>query len=167
MALAVSTTSRTSRASSFRKWRIGALAGLSGGAAEVAWISLYGSLSTTNAAAVARGITATFSPEIAASSLGVASGTAIHMVISIILGIAAVVVMRVLMPTHRPAYLEPLVIVGLLIGIWAVNFFVLLRLINPGFVDLIPYQVSLASKVLFGLAAGSVLFLTDNLSAKG
>src|SRR6266540_3140434 len=61
----------------FRNCRIGAVAGLAGGGAEVLWIALYGSPSTTNAAAVARGVTATFSPELAASALGVASGTAI------------------------------------------------------------------------------------------
>jgi len=141
------------------------VAGLSGGAVELLWISLYGNLSTTNAAALARGVTATFSPEIAASALGVASGIAIHMVISVILGIAAAVMMRAFMPTHRPVYLEPLAIVGLLFVVWDVNFFVLLPLINPDFVGLIPYGASLASKV-FGLAAGSVLFLTGELAGR-
>jgi hypothetical protein len=41
--------------------------------------------------------------------------------------------------------------------VWGFNFFVLLPLISPDFVHLVPYPVSLASKLLFGLAAAEVL----------
>jgi hypothetical protein len=137
------------------------MAGLAGGAAEVLWVALYGTVSSTNAAAVARGVAATFSPEIAANPAGVMAGIAIHMVIAVILGIALVLAVRAFMPTRRQVHLEPLIVVGLLVGIWVVNFFVLLPLINPGFITLIPYGASLASKVLFGIAAASVFLATS------
>jgi hypothetical protein len=136
-------------------FRTGAIAGLVGGAAEVIWVSL----STTNAAAVARGVTATVSPQLAASGLGVAAGTAIHMLIALALGIAATIAIRSLMSADRPAYLEPLIVVGLLTAIWAFNFFILLPIVNPPFATLLPYGASLVSKVLFGIAAASVLMI--------
>jgi hypothetical protein len=37
--------------------------------------------------------------------------------------------------------------------VWAINFFVVLPVISPGFVHLLPLAVSLASKLAFGLAA--------------
>jgi hypothetical protein len=143
------------------------MAGLAGGAAEVMWVMLYGMVSPTNPAAVARGVTATFSPELAANPVGVMAGIAIHMVIALIFGIAVVLAIRALMSTRRQAYLESLIVVGLLVGIWAFNFFALLPRINPGFVTLIPYGASLASKVLFGIAAASVLMATSEPVATG
>jgi hypothetical protein len=77
-----------------------------------------------------------------------------------LLGIAIVLAIRSLIPAERQTYLEPLMIVGLLVGIWAFNFLVLLPRINPDFITLIPYGASLASKVLFGIAAASVLLAT-------
>jgi len=48
-----------------------------------------------------------------------------------------------------------------LIGVWAVNFFVVLPSIDPDFIHLVPYSVSLVSKVLFGLAAAEALRRQD------
>ena len=41
--------------------------------------------------------------------------------------------------------------------VWAVNFFVVLPVLSPGFVGLVPYEVSLLSKILFGVSAAAVL----------
>jgi len=41
--------------------------------------------------------------------------------------------------------------------VWAVNFFLVLPYLNPRFVDLLPYSVTLVSKLLFGLSAAMVL----------
>jgi hypothetical protein len=54
--------------------------------------------------------------------------------------------------------------------VWAVNFFVVLPVINPQFVDLVPYAISLVSKVLFGVAAAGTLqraiaHLVDSVTA--
>jgi predicted neutral ceramidase superfamily lipid hydrolase len=47
---------------------------------------------------------------------------------------------------------------GALATVWAINFFVLLPILNPAFVILMPYSVSLMSKLLFGASMGWVLF---------
>ena len=53
-----------------------------------------------------------------------------------------------------------------LVGVWAVNFFVLLPGISPAFVHLVPYPVSLMSKVLFGLAAAEAFRRQDAAALK-
>ena len=45
----------------------------------------------------------------------------------------------------------------ILIAVWAVNFLVVLPHINPEFVHLLPYSVTLLSKLLFAVAATTVL----------
>ncbi len=44
-----------------------------------------------------------------------------------------------------------------LVGVWAVNFFVVLPIVSPDFVHIVPYAVSLTSKLLFGVAAAEVV----------
>ena len=44
-----------------------------------------------------------------------------------------------------------------LAGVWAINFFVVLPIVSPAFVHMVPYAVSLTSKLLFGVAAAAVL----------
>lgn len=41
--------------------------------------------------------------------------------------------------------------------VWAINFLVVLPIVSPAFAHLVPYAVSLASKLCFGLAAAEVL----------
>ena len=47
---------------------------------------------------------------------------------------------------------------AVLSAVWVFNFFVLLPVLNPGFAGLMPYGVTLASKLLFGVAMGWVLY---------
>lgn len=49
------------------------------------------------------------------------------------------------------------VVVTALVGDWAFNFLLLLPLINPDFVQIVPYPVSFLSKLFFGLAPAEVL----------
>lgn len=44
-----------------------------------------------------------------------------------------------------------------LAAVWVFNFFVLLPSVNPAFTALLPYPVTLVSKLLFGLGMGMVL----------
>jgi len=44
-----------------------------------------------------------------------------------------------------------------LAGVWAVNFFVVLPIVSPSFVHIVPYAVSLTSKLLFGVAAVEIV----------
>lgn len=143
------------------RFTMGTLAGLAGGAAEIAWILLYSGLGNVDTIEVARGVTLTFSSAAAASSMGVILGVVIHMLIAVLLGIAIAVLSRKIIPLSRSALLEPCFVVAGLVGVWALNFHVVLPLINPEFVHLLPLEVSLASKVFFGIAAAFVLSVAD------
>ena len=140
-----------------RRLKIGAVAGLAGGAAEIAWILLYSGLGTVDGNSVAQGVTATFSSSLAVSSLGVTLGILIHMMIAILLGIAIALVSGKFLPEARSVLLEPCFVVTGLVCVWTVNFNLILPVINPDFVHLLPLEASLASKVFFGMAAALVL----------
>lgn len=142
-------------------WSTGALAGLVGGAAEVAWIALYGRLSGGEAAAVARGVTDSLFPTLAQESLVVPLGIATHMSLAILLGVAITVLLRLRWPRLSGTAFEPVAVTGMLVAVWAMNFFVILPALNPAFVSLVPYEVSLISKVLFGVVASFVLQFRD------
>lgn len=140
-------------------WFTGAVAGIAGGFAEIAWIVLYGRAFGVDAGSVAQGVTHSIFPELPAASLAVALGIAIHLSLAILLGVAIVALLDRFWPRLRGQAFEPIAVVGLLVAVWAVNFFLVLPAINPAFVDLVPYGASLTSKVLFGVAAAFVLRL--------
>jgi hypothetical protein len=50
---------------------------------------------------------------------------------------------------------------AVLVGVWAVNFFFVLPIVSPAFIHMVPYAVSLGSKLLFGLAAAEVIRRQD------
>ena len=137
-----------------RAFGIGIVAGLAGGAAEVAWISTYAAVTNGEAAAVARAVTDTVG--IGAQSPA-AAGVAIHMTIAALLGIAVASALRHLHGTRLYAATT-----SVLALVWAVNFMVMLPLINPAFVGIVPVGVSFASKLLFGLAAAVSLQLAQS-----
>ena len=140
-----------------RTWSTGAVAGLAGGGAEIVWIASYKNFSDGDALAVARGVTESLFLNLVPASVAAPLGIAIHIGLAIILGVAIAVLVRTLMPRVRATVIEPLAVVGLLVGVWATIFFLVLPAINPAFVTLVPYEVSLISKVLFGIAAALVL----------
>jgi hypothetical protein len=136
----------------------GVAAGFAGGAAEIAWITLYAQLSGTDAAAVADGVTGSLFPALGASGAAVPLGIGLHMALAVLLGAAIAVLLRSAAPRLAGTLLEPLAVVGTLVAVWAVNFLVVLPIINPSFIELVPLGVGLTSKVLFGAAAAFVLF---------
>jgi hypothetical protein len=129
---------------------IGVLAGLAGGCAEVIWIWTYAALTSSDAALVARAVTDAvwFNQNISP----VVSGVAIHMGLAAILGVAVALAMRSVAGVQQGIGLYATVSAALII-VWAVNFFIVLPLISPQFVDVVPYAVSLLSKLLFGITA--------------
>ena len=154
------------RSSEHSLFSIGALAGLMGGMAEVLWVLFYQGLSGSGGAVVARGVTQSVFPDFAGSPLSVPLGIAIHMSLAVALGIAVVLLLRKTLPKMTGTLLEPLVVVWTLAAVWAVNFLLILPVINPGFVTLMPLAATLTSKVLFGFAAALVLaFFSRNKSA--
>jgi len=145
-----------------RAWSTGAIAGLAGGLAEVVWIALYARLSGGDSTAVARGITESLFPGVGSALVAAPLGIAIHMALAIVLGIAIAAMLRTGLPRVHGTALEPVITIALLAGVWGVNFFLVLPVINPAFVALVPYSVSLISKMLFGFSAALVMhFLAD------
>ena len=140
---------------------IGLLAGLSGGAAEVAWVSLYSNATDTGGMIVAQQVAVSVVPAAAALPSAPLLGIAIHMLLSVVLGLAfAATIWRLAAPRLGAAAFLATAAVSLSL-VWAINFFVVLPALNPGFVALMPYGATLASKVLFGIAMGSVLLLSS------
>ena len=133
---------------------IGSLAGLAGGLAEVAWIWAYAAVTNGDAALVARGVTDTVG--FGQTAAPVFNGVAIHMALAAVLGVGVALAIRSVAPSLRGARLYAALTAALAV-VWGVNFFIVLPLINPQFVDLVPYAVSFMSKVLFGLAAATTL----------
>ena len=146
-------------------WAVGAIAGFMGGAIEVGWIALYQYLAGHETAAVARGVTQSLIPSLAAAPAAIPLGVVIHMTLAILLGIAIAIFVRKLLPRIVGTAMEPMVVVSLLVGVWIMNFFVVLPMINPDFVALVPYGASLVSKVLFGFAAAFVFWCASRLRA--
>ena len=130
---------------------MGVLAGSAGGIAEVAWISLYAAATGSDAALVARGVTETLRID---ASAPVLAGIAIHMGIAAMLGMALAAALAPLRLEGARLY----AILGCaLAGVWAINFMVVLPLLNPAFVAIVPLGASFVSKVLFGIAAAASL----------
>lgn len=83
-------------------------------------------------------------------------GIRIHIALAALLGIAAAIATRSAADDLYGTTLYGAVTAALVV-VWIVNFFVVLPVINPQFVNLVPYLASFASKVLFGLAAAGTL----------
>ena len=129
-------------------------AGMAGGLAEVAWVTLY--RGTGGAAEVARQVTGTVIPGGGVASNAGITGLSIHLFLSWLLALAY---WRLVQPrlASLPKGTRFVVAAAVLAIIWTVNFQVLLPLLNPAFTLLMPAGVTLASKILFGLAMAGVL----------
>jgi hypothetical protein len=133
------------------------LAGLAGGIAEVLWVLAYGALTPLSTSEVAREVAASVIPQLAASAAAPALGVAIHLALSIALAYVFVAAAARLRPGMRSGAQTVAIAVFALAGVWALNFLVLLPLVNLRFVTLMPYAATLFSKALFGAVMGSVL----------
>lgn len=136
----------------------GTIAGAAGGLAEVAWVALYAAVTGGNAPIIAKGITTAAGVGALFPDAPVGVGVAVHMVLALTLGIALAFAWN--SPARRATAVGPYgFCLTALLGVWFVNFFVILPLVSPGFIQLVSYPVSLASKLLFGLAAAQALRL--------
>jgi hypothetical protein len=137
--------------------RRGVVAGAAGGIAEIIWVSAYAAVTGASAADLARGVTTAAGVDALLPTAPVLLGVVVHMALAVALGIAlAFAWPRV--SAYWPKAAGPYAFaLAVLTGVWATNFFVILPLISPDFVHLVPYPVSLLSKLLFGLAAAAVL----------
>lgn len=134
----------------------GLAAGVAGGVAEVAWIALYAQLSESSASAVASGVTSSIFPALATTGAAVPLGIGLHIGLAVLLGLAIATLLRLAAPRLAGTWLEAVAVIAVLVAVWAVNFLVVLPVLNPAFIELVPLGVGLTSKVLFGAAAALV-----------
>jgi hypothetical protein len=137
--------------------RHGFVAGAAGGLAEIAWVTLYAGLTGGDGAVLARGVTSAAGVSALLPSSPVMLGIIVHMSLAVMVGLLLAFAwreMREQWPSLKNPY--PLALAALA-GIWVLNFFIVLPIVSPAFVHLVPYLVSLTSKLLFGVAAAAAL----------
>ena len=135
----------------------GIVAGAAGGIAEIIWIVVYASVTGADAANLARGVTTAAGANLLLTGSSVISGTAIHMILAVMLGTALAFAWNAF-SQRWPKQTSPYAALCAALGaVWAINFLIVLPLLSPDFVQILPYPVSLISKLLFGLAASAVL----------
>jgi hypothetical protein len=128
-------------------------AGIAGGTVEVVWVALFCLISPLQSSLVAEEIARSFMPQITGTS-ALAAGLIIHYVLAVLVaGIVAIVLLRLLGNRFDTRSVIAASTVALA-AIWAINFFVILPLVNADFVTLMPYAVTLASKLGFGVIMG-------------
>jgi hypothetical protein len=133
------------------------LAGLAGATAEVLWIGLFCALTPLRGEEVLRQITATISPALAGSGWAPVLGLLLHFVLGVVVAYAFSVLIWQTFARRRGGGTTLTMALLALTAIWAVNFFVLLPAINGEFVGLMPYTLTLGSKVLFAIAMAATL----------
>lgn len=136
-------------------WKLGLAAGLAGGFAEFLWIGSYSTFSGPSGAEITAQITQSIFPGTAQMAGASIAGLAIHFGLSLLLGLALIVPMRLMAQHGAMALIAASLTV--LAGIWAVNFLVVLPVLNPVFPMLLPTWVSFLSKLLFGAAVAGVI----------
>jgi hypothetical protein len=133
------------------------IAGAAGGLAEVAWVTAYAWMTGGNPEVLARGVTTASGVAALLPGSATTLGVGVHMTLALMLGVALAFAWRAL-SNRRGVSVNPYpFMLAALTCVWAVNFFVLLPIISPGFVHLLSYPVSLTSKLLFALAAAEVV----------
>lgn len=128
------------------------LAGLAGGVAEILWVALYGFFAQASGSEIARQVAASLWPSLASGALAVPTGVAIHLALSLALGAIFAAAIWLPFARQRGGVVTLASAVAALAGVWAMNFFIVLPALNPAFVTLMPYGVTLFSKLLFGIA---------------
>lgn len=147
----------TGRLSGRDVFRYGVLAGAAGGLAEMIWVSIYSAATGGDAALLARGVTTAVGMSALLPSAPVMTGISVHMALAVLLGVALTGLSQSVVGLRSPAAnLYTLSLVALA-AVWAMNLLVVLPAVSPTFVNLVPYSVSLISKLLFGLAAAEIL----------
>jgi hypothetical protein len=133
--------------------RTGLLIGLAGGLAEIVVVLLYSTITGEDAAMVARHVASAIGLDGASAVVGVI----VHMGLALALGIALSAALQIAVdrPVHDRAIFS--FIVGSLAVVWVINYFIVLPAVSPSFVHLLPYAVTLASKLTFGFSAAATL----------
>jgi hypothetical protein len=137
--------------------RTGVFAGAAGGLAEIAWVTLYSAISGADPALLARGVTTAAGVNALLPSSPVMLGLGVHMTLAVMLGVVLAFAWRAVSAQRRGLSNPYPFMLAALAGVWAINFFVVLPLLSPPFIHIMPFAVSLTSKLLFGVAAAEVI----------
>lgn len=138
-------------------WRLSLLAGLVGGLMEVAWIAVLGAVTDLAAVPVARQVAASVLMTSVGGSLGAVTGVLIHLLLSVAVGAAFGAVLGLRIARGQPAGVIVAAALAVLTAVWALNFFVVLPVLNPTFLALVPASIGLVSKWLFAFGMAAVL----------
>ena len=138
-------------------FRYGVLAGAAGGLAEVIWVCLYSAATGGDAALLARGVTTAAGVNALLPSAPVMTGISVHMALAVLLGVALTGLWQSVASFRFSTASLYAAALATLAAVWAMNFFVVLPVVSPEFIHLVPYWVSLTSKLLFGFAAAEAL----------
>jgi hypothetical protein len=133
--------------------RTGLVIGLAGGLAEIAVIWLYSALTGGDSAMIARHVASAIGFDGASAMVGVL----VHMGLAAALGIALNVAFQIVVGRLSRDRAIFSFMLGSLAAVWVVNYFVVLPAVSPSFVHLLPYAITLASKLAFGCVAAATL----------
>jgi hypothetical protein len=137
--------------------RRGVIAGAAGGLAEIAWVTLYAGATGGDPAILARGVTTAAGVSALLPAAPASLGVAVHLALAVLLGVALSFGWRAFSANRSRSTSPYPFMLAALTCVWAINFFVVLPVIDPAFILLVSYPVSLISKLLFGLAAAEVV----------
>ena len=128
------------------------IAGMAGGMAEILWFVMIGLLLSLNVQDVATGITSSVIPDLSHAGYAAPMGIIIHLLLSVIL--AAIYLFTLGRWSVSRFKLTGQLITGAtaLVLVWAVNYYLILPILNPSFIEATTYSLSLLSKVLFGIS---------------
>lgn len=128
------------------------LAGVAGGVAEIIWFMLLGVLLSMNVHDVASGITASVFPAWGSLHNSEFLGIVIHLLLSV--SLAAVYILTLGRWSISRFGLLGQLLVGVmsLMFVWAINYLVILPVLNPSFIEVSTYSLSLPSKAFFAIA---------------
>lgn len=142
------------------------LAGFCGGMAEIIWVQLYASVTGHNSVEVARQVTASFLPDMVDAAFAPALGIAIHLVLALLVALGYAALVWLPFVRRRGPAASVAVASAVLATIWAMNFLLILPVVNPVFVTLLPYPVTLGSKLLFGMSMAGVLYTAQHAAPR-
>lgn len=131
----------------------GLFVGLAGGLAEILVVWLYSTLTGGDAAMVARHVASA----VGLDGASAAGGVAVHMGLAAALGVVLSATVQGLAPLLARDGAIWAFMMGSLATVWAINYFIVLPVVSPGFVHLLPYAITLASKLAFGVASAAAL----------
>jgi len=131
--------------------RTGVYIGLGGGIAEIIVVWVYSALTGGDAANIGRQV----GYAVGISKASAANGIMVHLILAAMLGVGLNYILQFALARHAPAGKVFTASLCTLTLIWAVNFFVVLPLISPSFVHVLPYAVTLFSKLMFGVVAAA------------